>query len=159
MAMTLESSAFKHEGDIPEIHTGEGKDLSPPLQWANAPKGTKGFVLIVDDPDAPDPKAPKMTWVHWVLYNIPGAFTRLPAGAHPLPIGTAAGTNDWNHASYGGPMPPIGKHRYFFKLYALDTLLDFISTPTKPEVEAAMEGHILEQATLIGLYKSKKSKG
>jgi Raf kinase inhibitor-like YbhB/YbcL family protein len=112
-------------------------------------------VLIVDDPDAPDPKAPKMVWVHWVLYNIPADLSGLPEGimSAKLPPGAGAGLNDWKQAGYGGPCPPIGRHRYFHKLYALDTLLEGMDTPTKAQVEAAMNGHIIEQTELVGTYR------
>jgi Raf kinase inhibitor-like YbhB/YbcL family protein len=111
--------------------------------------------LIVDDPDAPDPQAPKMTWVHWVLYNIPPAASGLAEGitAAALPPGTEPGLNDWRRTGYGGPCPPIGRHRYFHKLYALDTRLTGLNQPTKAQVEAAMQGHLLAQAVLIGTYQ------
>ena len=111
-----------------------------------------------DDPDAPDPAAPKMTWVHWVLYNIPADATALNEGvtAPALPPGTREGLNDWQRTGYGGPCPPIGRHRYFHKLYALDTVLGDLGGPTKQEVEAAMEGHVLARSELIGTYRKKR---
>src|SRR6187455_42489 len=117
--LALKSSAFTHQGKIPTQYTCEGPDLSPPLAWSDPPPGTKSFALIVDDPDAPDPKAPKMTWVHWVLYNIPVSATGLEEGISPrdLPSGTLEGLNDWKRTGWGGPCPPKGRHRYFFKLY------------------------------------------
>jgi hypothetical protein len=123
------------------------------------PDGTKGLVLIVDDPDAPDPKAPKMTWVHWVLYDLPPSAAGLPDGVSPkdLPAGTREGTNDWKRTGYGGPCPPIGRHRYFHKLYALDVELPDLGTPTKAELEAAMKGHILAHAEVMGTYQKKGS--
>jgi Raf kinase inhibitor-like YbhB/YbcL family protein len=156
MTLTITSAAFTHDGAIPTKYTCEGDDISPPLAWSGVPAGTKSLVLIVDDPDAPDPKAPKMTWVHWILYNLPPSASHLTenAGSH-LPPGTKSGFNDWKRASYGGPCPPIGRHRYFHKLYALDTTLAELTSPTKTAVEAAMKGHILAQATLMGTYEKK----
>ena len=151
--MRIASTAFRDKGSIPSVYTCEGKDLSPPLAWADLPAGTKSLVLIVDDPDAPDPAAPKMTWVHWVLYNLPAADGGLPEGVKALPAGTKEGVNDWKRTGYGGPCPPIGRHRYFHKLYALDTVLPDLDQPTKPQLEAAMKGHILAQAELVGTYQ------
>lgn len=157
-ALSLSSPAFTANGSIPEAHTCEGRDVSPALSWRDLPAGTKSLVLIVDDPDAPDPAAPKMTWVHWVLYDLPPAATGLPEAVAPgaLPMGTREGRNDWGRTGWGGPCPPIGTHRYFFKLYALDVLLGELSPPTKAKLEKAMQGHILAQATLIGTYRKKK---
>jgi hypothetical protein len=158
MAFSLTSSAFAHEGEIPAKYTCEGRDVSPPLAWSGAPAGTKSFALIVDDPDAPDPRAPRMTWVHWVLYNLPAGVGGLPEAvpSDALPPGTREGRNDWNRTGYGGPCPPIGRHRYFHKLYALDDVLPGLRTPTKADLEKAMEGHILGQAVLTGTYEKKK---
>ena len=155
MALTLKSSVFPHNGAIPRRYTCQGEDVSVPLAWNGAPPATKGFVLIVDDPDAPDPKAPRMTWVHWVLYNLPPAAMALPEGVRSaaLPKGTLEALNDWKRTGYGGPCPPIGRHRYFHKLYALDTLLTAMESPTKADLEQAMKGHVLEQAELIGTYQ------
>lgn len=155
MAFTLQSSAFGANDSIPAKYTCEGGDVSPPLTWADAPAGTKSFALIVDDPDAPDPKAPRMTWVHWVLYDLPAGTTALPEGvaASALPRGTRQGLNDWKRTGYGGPCPPIGRHRYFHKLYALDVVLPDLGQPTKAEVEKAMQGHVLAKAELIGTYQ------
>src|SRR5579883_1794388 len=114
MAFTLRSSAFAAGGVIPSRYSCEGDDISPPLAWSDVPEGTKSFALIVDDPDAPDPQAPKMIWVHWVLYNIPAESTHLAEAVSELPEGTLEGTNDWKRTGYGGPCPPIGRHRYFF---------------------------------------------
>jgi hypothetical protein len=142
-------------GGIPKEYTCEGKDVSPPLAWENVPAQAKSLVLIVDDPDAPDPAAPMMTWVHWVLYNLPPDSKGLPEGVakKSLPTGTEEGTNDWKRAGYGGPCPPIGRHRYFHKLYALDTVLSGLSAPTKKQVEKAMQGHVLASAELVGTYE------
>jgi hypothetical protein len=153
--MELTSTAFTNEGRIPKKYTCEGDDLSPPLRWSGAPEGTKSFALIVDDPDAPDPAAPKMVYVHWVLGNIPASASGLDENASRsrLPDGTITGVNDWKKAEWGGPCPPIGRHRYFFKLYALDTMLSGLSSPSKKDLEAAMQGHILAQAQLMGTYQ------
>jgi Raf kinase inhibitor-like YbhB/YbcL family protein len=155
MTLTLTSPAFMDSGSIPKKYTCEGEDLSPPLTWSGAPPGTKSLVLIIDDPDAPDPKAPQRVWVHWVVYNLPAGSTGLPegAGAKEPPKGVGVGVNDWSRTDYGGPCPPIGRHRYFHKLYALDTVLDGLSKPVKRDVEAAMKGHILAEATLLGTYE------
>lgn len=158
--MDLTSTAFSHLGPIPTAYTCEGRDVSPPLAWSGLPEGTKSLVLIVDDPDAPDPAAPKMTWVHWVLYNIPPTVPNLPEGvtSATVPAGAREGLNDWKRPGYGGPCPPIGRHRYFHKLYALDTLLPDLGQATKAQVETAMQGHILERAELTGMYQKKRKK-
>ncbi len=155
MALTLVSTAFNHSGAIPSRHTCDGPDLSLPLAWSGVPAGAKSLVLIVDDPDAPDPKAPKMTWVHWLLYNLPPDCTGLPEGvsAKDLPKGTLEGVNDWHRSGYGGPCPPVGRHRYFHKLYALDTVLPDLHQPTKARLEQAMSGHVLAQAEWVGTYQ------
>jgi Raf kinase inhibitor-like YbhB/YbcL family protein len=155
MPFSLASSAFGHQGEIPSRYTCEGEDISPPLSWSGPPEGTKSFALVVDDPDAPDPRAPRMTWVHWVLYNLPSTVRELPEGATPaaLPTGAKEGQNDWKRTGYGGPCPPIGRHRYFFKLYGLDTVLPDLRGPTKSRLEEAMKGHVLGRAELIGTYE------
>jgi len=155
MAFALTSSAFSPGGAIPAQFTCEGSDVSPPLEWTGPPAGTKGLVLIVDDPDAPDPKAPRMTWVHWVLYDLPPEAGRLAQGVRTsdLPEGTREGKNDWKRTGYGGPCPPIGRHRYFHKLYALDVVLPDLGPATKAEVEKAMEGHVVGKAELVGTYE------
>lgn len=157
MSFRLLSTAFVEGGSIPTKYTCEGADTSPPLAWSDAPVGTRSFALIVDDPDAPDPEHPKMTYVHWVAYNIPAAVTQLAEGAGKgaMPAGAREGLNDWKKAEFGGPCPPIGRHRYFFKLHALDTLLD-LSRPTKPDLEKAMNGHVLGRAELMGTYQKTK---
>ena len=154
MAMTLNSPAFKQNGHIPTKYTCEGEDISPPLSWEGVPNGAKSLVLIIDDPDAPDPKAPKMVWVHWVVYNIPPETRTLPenAGKAGLPQGTLLGLNDFKKTGYGGPCPPIGRHRYFHKLYALDIVLD-LKSANKSQMEQAMRGHVLANAELIGTYQ------
>ncbi|MGH8533458.1 MAG: YbhB/YbcL family Raf kinase inhibitor-like protein [Gammaproteobacteria bacterium] len=156
MSLTLTSSAFAHNGEIPTQYTCEGQDLSPPLAWSGVPAGAKSLALIVDDPDAPDPAAPKLTWVHWVLYNIPASASGLPEAVKQLPAGTRQGLNDWQRAGYGGPCPPIGRHRYFHKLYALDIALPDLGKPTKANVESAMKGHVLAQAELVGTYQKRQ---
>jgi Raf kinase inhibitor-like YbhB/YbcL family protein len=155
MTLKLTSSAFEHEGSIPRLHTCQGKDVSPPLAWSGVPENAKTLVLIVDDPDAPDPAAPRMTWVHWVLYNIPPSSMGLPQGVSPkeLPDGTLEGMSDFQRTGYGGPCPPIGRHRYFHKLYALDTVLPNSPNLLKAGVEKAMKGHVIEQAVLVGTYQ------
>jgi hypothetical protein len=154
--MNLISSAFLHLADIPKRYTCEGANQSPPLSWAGVPAQAKSLVLIIDDPDAPDPEAPKMTWVHWILYNIPPNTTGLDS-AKPelvdLPLGTLSGLNDAQKSSYHGPCPPVGRHRYFHKLYALDTILPDLHLPAKLALEKAMQGHIIAQCELIGTYK------
>jgi len=154
--MHLTSSAFLHMADMPGLYTCEGENQSPPLAWSGLPEGVKSLVLIVDDPDAPDPEAPKMTWIHWVLYNIPPGCTGLNAGKSgkpELPPGVQHGLNSWGKTGYGGPCPPIGRHRYFHKLYALDTMLPVLQPATKAALEHAMQGHILAQCELVGYYQ------
>lgn len=157
MSMSLKSADFVHQGEIPQQFTCQGEDRSPALSWSGVPENTKSLVLIVDDPDAPDPANPKMTWVHWVLYNMPATINELPqaVAASNLPGGTLQGINDWKRFGYGGPCPPIGKHRYFHKLYALDIELPDLNQPSKAQLEAAMKGHILEHAELIGTYQKR----
>jgi len=158
MALTLSSPAFGPGGEIPELFTCEGRDVSPPLSWTGVPSEAKSLALIVDDPDAPDPKAPKRTWVHWVLYDLPPTATGLAQAVSPseLPAGTRQGTNDSKRTGYGGPCPPIGRHRYFHKLYALDVVLPDLGAATKAELEAAMKGHVIAQAELMGTYQKKR---
>ena len=158
MQFALTSTAFVHGDPIPEKYTCEGEDLSPPLQWEGIPEQARSLVLIMDDPDAPDPKAPKMTWVHWVLYNMPADAAVLPEGvtSKSLPSGTEEGMNDWKRTGYGGPCPPIGRHRYFHKLYALDTVLKGLNRPSKAQVESAMKGHIISKVELVGTYEKSR---
>lgn len=158
MTFTLSSPAFTEGGAIPMRHTCEGDDVSPPLEWSGAPDGTRSFTLIVDDPDAPDPAKPQSIFVHWVLYNIPSVAKSLheDAIAHGLPDGAEHVKNDWKHPRYGGPCPPIGRHRYFFRLYALDTELTGLGRATRADVDRAMEGHTLATAQLMGTYQKSK---
>jgi Raf kinase inhibitor-like YbhB/YbcL family protein len=155
MTMILKSPDFIHQGEIPKIYTCDGEDISPSLSWSGLQSNTKSLVLIVDDPDVPDPAAPKMTWVHWLLYNIPPSVTELPKAiaASDLPAGTQQGKNDWKRTGYGGPCPPVGRHRYFHKLYALDIELPDLHKPDKTQLEKAMAGHIIDQAELVGTYQ------
>ncbi|MFO1371719.1 MAG: YbhB/YbcL family Raf kinase inhibitor-like protein [Candidatus Competibacteraceae bacterium] len=155
MTLMLTSPLFNHNEGMPARLTCDGQDLSPALRWSGVPAGAKSLVLIVDDPDAPDPAAPRMTWVHWVLYNIPPATTELAEGVatRDLPAGTLEGLNDWRRTGYGGPCPPIGRHRYFHKLYALDKVLPDLHKPTKPALEHAMSGHVLASTELVGTYQ------
>jgi Raf kinase inhibitor-like YbhB/YbcL family protein len=155
--MRITSPAFAANADIPAKFTCQGGDKSPPLAFADIPAGTRSFALIVDDPDAPDPAAPKTTWVHWVLYDLPPQTTGLGEAVAPsaLPSGTREGTNDWKRTGYGGPCPPIGRHRYFYKLFALDTVLPDLKQPSKAGLEKAMQGHILARAELMGTYQKK----
>ena len=157
MPLVLTSPAFADHAPIPVQYTCQGADISPPLAWAGAPEGTRSFVLIVDDPDAPDPAAPKMTWVHWIVYNIPASTQGLAGNerAGGMPAGARDGVNDWKRTGYGGPCPPIGRHRYFFKLYALDRELPDLHAPTKTRIEHAIEGHVLAGTQLVGTYQKR----
>jgi hypothetical protein len=151
MAITIISSAFTEGALIPRKYTCDAEDISPDLKWSGAPKEAKSLALICDDPDAP-----VGTWVHWVLFNIPADVTALPAGIPAdaaLKNGARHGKNDFRKLGYGGPCPPGGTHRYFFKLYALDTLLTLESGSTKAQLLAAMKGHILAEGQLMGKYK------
>jgi Raf kinase inhibitor-like YbhB/YbcL family protein len=155
VSFTLRSPAFGDGDEIPARHTCDGDDVSPPLEWSAPPAGSRSLALVVDDPDAPDPRAPRMTWVHWVVVDLPPAAGSLPEGvtASALSKGARTGRNDWKRAGYGGPCPPIGRHRYFHKLYALDVALPALASPTKAELERAIEGHVLAEAVLIGTYQ------
>lgn len=158
MSLTLTSSSFNHKGMIPSRHTCDGQDSSPPLSWMGIPAGTKSLVLIVDDPDAPDPAAPQTTWVHWVLYNIPPSAAGLSEGvaAKSLPPGTLQGINDWQRTGYGGPCPPVGNHRYFHKLYALNAVLPDLKSPTKALLEQTMQSHVISHTELVGFYQRRR---
>ncbi|MDR3392745.1 MAG: YbhB/YbcL family Raf kinase inhibitor-like protein [Sulfuriferula sp.] len=158
MSLTMSSGVFSAGGSIPEDYTCDGRNISSSLSWTGLPAGTQTLVLIVDDPDAPDPAAPTRTWVHWVLYNIPPTADGLAEGvtANNLPAGTLQGVNDWQRTGYGGPCPPVGNHRYFHKLYALDSVLPDMHEPAKAELENAMHGHILGYAELIGRYQRQR---
>jgi hypothetical protein len=160
VSIKITSTAFQSGGSIPSKYTCEDRDLSPPLAWSGAPPGTKSFALIVDDPDAPDPAKPQRVYVHWVVFNLPAATIALAENASKkgLPKGAVHGKNDWGKTEYGGPCPPIGRHRYFFKLYALDTELTGLSSPTKSDLERVMKGHVIDSAELIGTYQKKAAK-
>lgn len=159
LAFLLTTQAFQPEAAIPSKYTCDGLDISPSITWSNLPEHTKSLALIVDDPDARDPDDPKMTnYVHWVLYNIPPTAEGLPENVKSdnLPIGTQQGKNDWGKTGYGGPCPPSDNHRYYFKLYALDTILPNLEQPTKAQLEKAINGHIISTTELMGTYTRKK---
>jgi hypothetical protein len=158
MPLAIRSVAFVDGAEIPLRHTCEGADVSPPLMWSGVPSEARSLALVVDDPDAPDPAAPRMTWVHWVLYDLSPALAGLDEGLRhgALPQGTREGLNDWKRTGWGGPCPPIGRHRYFFKLYALDAELGDLGTPTKARLEQAMRGHVIAEAQLVGTYEKKR---
>jgi hypothetical protein len=145
-ALTIESPAFKENSDIPKQYTCDGKDINPPLVLRNTPRGAKSLALVVDDPDAP-----VGIWVHWVVWNIDPGTREIKENS--VPPGALQGRNDFRKTSYGGPCPPSGTHRYFFKVYALDTVLSIDRNSTKNDLEKAMKGHILGEAQTVGLYK------
>lgn len=155
MTLALTSPAFADHAEIPGVYTCKGSDISPALTWSGVPGHAQSLVLIVDDPDAPNPLLPVMTWVHWLLYNIPPSATGLSENIAPgaLPAGTLQGKNDWKQTGYRGPCPPIGKHRYFFKLYALDIVLPDLKTPNKAQLERAMAKHVIAHAEWVGVYQ------
>jgi len=153
MTFIITSPAFNDRGTIPSLYTCEGRDISPPLEWTDIPAKTRSLALIVDDPDAPDPAHPKVTWVHWVVFNLPPDLAGLPEGISQLPSGAETARNGWNQDAYGGPCPPIGMHRYFFKLYALDDRLNLPSTAGKDQLEAKMRDHIIAKTELVGTYR------
>ncbi len=159
MTFTITSPAFPHEGDMPIEFTCDGNDLAPPLVWSGAPTGSQSLALVVDDPDAPDPAAPSHIWVHWVLYNLPPDSAGIAQGAAYLPKGTREGRNDWRRVGYRGPCPPAGRHRYVFHLYALDAVLSDLRHPTKQALFAAMQGHVLGEAVLVGTYMRRTNRG
>lgn len=153
--MRITSPAFQDNGEIPTLYTCEGQDISPELNWSEIPANAKSLVLVVDDPDAPDPKAPKMVWIHWILFNIPPDAKGIKEAVKDaeLPKGTKIGTNSWKKQSYGGPCPPIGRHRYYHKLFALDITLDNLDSPNIDELRAAMKDHVVGEANILGTYK------
>ena len=155
MSLHLRSTAFADRGEIPTRYTCEGTNVSPPLAWSGVPEGTRSLALVVEDPDAPDPAAPKTTWTHWVLYDLPASASALPeaVAASQLPAGTRAGSNDFKKTAYDGPCPPIGRHRYVHRLYALDTVLPDLGHPTRAQLLQAIEGHVLAKAELTGTYQ------
>jgi Raf kinase inhibitor-like YbhB/YbcL family protein len=147
MPFEITSTAFKQEEPIPPMYSCKGEDISPPLAWGDPPEGTQSFALIMDDPDAPGG-----TWDHWIVYNLPGDVRELPEGMERGDLGTTFGANSWGRVDYGGPCPPSGTHRYFFKLYALDTNLELGQGASKNQLQAAMEGHILAESELMGTF-------
>jgi hypothetical protein len=157
VTLAIVSPAFSDAGEIPSRYTCEGINCSPALGWQGVPDGARSLVLIVDDPDAPDPDAPKLTWVHWVLYNLPVTCSGLSEAIAPetLPPGTGEGITDFKRTGWGGPCPPIGRHRYFFRLYALDTALPDLQRPSRAALERAMAGHVIAEAKLMGTYEKR----
>ncbi|NMB77217.1 MAG: YbhB/YbcL family Raf kinase inhibitor-like protein [Myxococcales bacterium] len=157
-SIQVESPAFAAQQEMPARFTCQGANLSPALKWSGVPETARSLVLIVDDPDAPDPAAPKMTWVHWVLYDLPPDAKGLPEGVAPaaLPQGTRQGKNSWKKTGYGGPCPPIGRHRYFFKLFALDVVLGDLGALDAAALQKAMQGHVLARGELVGTYQKSK---
>ena len=155
MTIKITSTAFQQGGPIPAKYTCEGQDVSPPLAWSDVPATAKSIALIVDDPDAPDPAKPQRVYVHWVVYNIPISAAALLENASKsgLPKGAVQGKNDWGKPVYGGPCPPIGRHRYFFKIHALDTSLTGLSSPSKADLEKAMKGYVVDSGELMGTYQ------
>jgi Raf kinase inhibitor-like YbhB/YbcL family protein len=155
VTLKVSSSAFEQGGSIPSLYTCEGKDISPPIAWSGLPSNTKSVAMIVDDPDAPDPAKPQRVYAHWIVYNLPPQTTALAENASKrgMPDGAVQGKNDWGKTEYGGPCPPIGRHRYFFKLYALDTTLTGLAKATKADLEKAMKGHIVDSGELMGTYQ------
>jgi Raf kinase inhibitor-like YbhB/YbcL family protein len=149
----LKSLAFDAGDKIPATYTCEGENVSPPIVWTGGPKGTQSFALVMDDPDAPDPRNPRTRWVHWILFDLPADTRELPEHVQQLPHPIRQGLNDWHQVGYQGPCPPIGRHRYFFKLYALDCASLGLHEPTRQQLEHAMHGHILATAELVGTYQ------
>lgn len=150
MILKVTSPAFEHKGMIPSKYTADGADMSPPIRWQGVPDGTNSIAIICDDPDAP-----MGTWVHWLVWNIPPETAGLDEDVRPdavLKNRICQGTTDFGRIGYGGPAPPSGTHRYFFKVYALDTMLDLAADSVKQELEIAMEGHILSKGELVGTY-------
>jgi len=154
MTFALTSPSFSHDQPIPTRHTSDGDDISPALRWTDPPRGTQSFAIVVHDPDAPDPRAPKRDWVHWVLYDLPPDTRSVPEGASNsgMPRGTREGRTDWGEPGWHGPSPPVGQHRYYFELYALDRTLPDLGTPSRGDLDDAMKGHVLATATLMGTY-------
>jgi Raf kinase inhibitor-like YbhB/YbcL family protein len=155
VTLLLTSPSFEHGGEIPIQHTCDGADLSPALVWSGVPSGTRSLALIVEDPDAPDPAAPTRLWVHWILYDMPPVDGGLPEGVAPadLPPGTRTGMTDSGSDGWHGPCPPIGRHRYYFHLYAFDTMLGDLRTPTRAKLLNAAGGHLLARVELMGTHQ------
>lgn len=155
MALKLTSPAFGDGQPIPRRHTCDGDDVSPPLSWEDPPEGTRSFALIVEDPDAPDPERPETVFAHWVVYGVPPEAGGLEEGASSggLPGAAVEGQNDFGRVGWGGPCPPVGRHRYFHRLYALDMELAGLGKPSRQELLAAIEGHVLDETALMGTYE------
>ncbi len=152
VTLRISSSVFSDLGPIPSRYTCDGRGISPSLSWTGVPEGARSLALIESDPDAPDPAAPRVVWVHWVLYNLPPDSRGLPEGVQTLPPGTLEGANGWGRTGYGGPCPPVGRHRYFYTLYALNVVLPDLGRPTMADLERAMQGHVLARGVLVGTY-------
>lgn len=157
MTLSISSAAFTPNGAIPEQYTCDGRNISPPLVWTGVSAAAKSLVLVIDDPDAPDPAAPRMIWTHWLLYNIPPDTTGLPEAVPVagLPAGTREGINDWKRTGYGGPCPPIGRHRYFHRIYALDRVLPDLGLPARDKLLRAIQPHVIAQAELVATYQKR----
>jgi len=154
MTLSLRSDSFPADGSIPSVYTCEGEGRSPHLAWSGVPEDARSLALVMDDPDAPDPHAPRVTWVHWVVYNIAATVNEFAEGTSgSLPGEAQEGVNGWSRVGYAGPCPPIGRHRYFFKLYALDTALPDLDRPTKDDLVEAMQGHILARGQVMATYE------
>ncbi len=151
--LTVTSSAFAAGAAMPKKYTCEGDNTSPPLAWSDPPASAKSFAIVVDDPDAPDPSAPKQVFVHWVLYDLAASVRSLPEGQKTAPAGAHDGKNDFGTAGWSGPCPPIGRHRYFHEVYALDVALADLGQATKADLVAAMNGHLVAQGALVGTYQ------
>ncbi len=149
--LTVTSKGFSDGGSIPAMYTCQGEDVSPDLHWSGAPEGAKSYVVMVEDPDAPDPEAPKTIWVHWIVYDL--TVTSLPERQGKAPAPARDGKNGWGLTGYKGPCPPIGEHRYFFDVFALDTLLGDLDSPDREALLRAMEGHVLAKGRLMGRYR------
>lgn len=156
MALMLESPSFENRGPLPARFAKDFDNTSPPLRWRGEPGGTKSYALVVEDPDAPDPRSPQKTFCHWVVYDIPPIAHELPeaASSRGLPNGAEQGDNDWGEPAYGGPQPPVGRHRYFFRLLALDTLLP-VQSYDRDHLLRAVEGHVLEEAQLVATFDAR----
>lgn len=159
MALMIESPAFEHEQAIPARFTCDGDDISPGLRWRGVPDTTQTLALLVEDPDAPDPLAPQTIFTHWIVYNLPPDSTELSENVadNALPRGARLGKNDFERTRWGGPCPPVGEHRYFFKLYALDTPLPTAEPLTRAALLDALEGHVLAYAELKGMYRKRRA--
>jgi Raf kinase inhibitor-like YbhB/YbcL family protein len=158
--LRISSPSFGHGGSIPRNHTADGADLAPPLAIEGVPPGTKSLALIVEDPDAPDPAAPQRIFVHWIVYDMQPSTRSLPLGADRdgLPAGSRQGRNDFGVTGYGGPAPPVGRHRYLFRLFALDTRFgERLGHPRRADVMTAMDGHVIEEAEVMGTYERERA--